>query len=79
TRDTYLKRDPAVKTMVDMGFPYADVIAVAKAIKNEGNVLSADKIYERLISGNIKRRPNASILKALDLDKVNSETLARDA
>uniref|UniRef100_A0A2C9L8L9 RING-type domain-containing protein n=1 Tax=Biomphalaria glabrata TaxID=6526 RepID=A0A2C9L8L9_BIOGL len=79
TRDTPLKRDPAVKTMVDMGFPYAEVIAVAEAIKNEGNVLSADTIYERLVSGNIKRRPNASKLKALELDKVNSETLARDA
>ncbi|KAI8745479.1 baculoviral IAP repeat-containing protein 2 isoform X1 [Biomphalaria glabrata] len=78
TKDTPLKRDPAVKTVVDMGFPYVEVIAAAEAIKNEGNILSADKIYDRLVSDNINRRPNAPKIMELKLDGVNTETLARD-
>ncbi|XP_055882173.1 baculoviral IAP repeat-containing protein 2-like [Biomphalaria glabrata] len=78
TKDTPLKRDPAVKTVVDMGFPYVEVIAAAEAIKNDGNILSADKIFDRLVSDNINRRPNAPKIMELKLDGVNTETLARD-
>jgi hypothetical protein len=55
SKDNPLKRDPAVKTIVDIGYPQAEVIDIAEAIKEEGNILSADGIYEKLVTGNIKK------------------------
>ena len=66
SKDNRLKRDPAVKTMVDIGYPQAEVIAIAESIKEDGGILSADGIYEKLVAGNIKKSSggiNASELK----------------
>ncbi|XP_055882705.1 uncharacterized protein LOC106069079 [Biomphalaria glabrata] len=77
TKDTPLKRDPAVKTVVDMGFPYAEVIAAAEKIKQSENTLSADILYEKLVSDNINRVPNASRMFDLKLAKMKSESSSR--
>ncbi|KAH9508098.1 hypothetical protein Btru_052846 [Bulinus truncatus] len=57
-----IKCDPAVRVLVDMGYPLEEVITVAE--KN-GNILSADLIYQKLTDGNIKR--NQTTTKTSDL------------
>ncbi|KAK6993419.1 baculoviral IAP repeat-containing protein 2-like isoform X1 [Biomphalaria glabrata] len=64
SKDSPLKRDPAVKTVVDMGFPLAEAITTAEAIKEDGNILSADKIYEKLVEHKVKKNPSKMIERA---------------
>ncbi|KAH9508093.1 hypothetical protein Btru_052827 [Bulinus truncatus] len=71
SKDNPLKRDPAVKTVVDMGFPIKEVIAVAENIKEDGNILSADKIYEKLMDGDIKRSQTGAKRSGMDTDGAN--------
>ncbi|KAH9504847.1 hypothetical protein Btru_062084 [Bulinus truncatus] len=73
SKDNPLKRDPAVKTVVDMGFPIKEVIAVAENIKEDGNILSADKIYEKLKEGDISRSQTPARRSGLDTDGTESE------
>uniref|UniRef100_A0A2C9KCM7 RING-type domain-containing protein n=1 Tax=Biomphalaria glabrata TaxID=6526 RepID=A0A2C9KCM7_BIOGL len=64
SKDSPLKRDPAVKTIVDMGYPLAEAITTAEAIKEDGNILSADKIYEKLVEHKVKKNPSKMIERA---------------
>ncbi|XP_055882704.1 inhibitor of apoptosis protein-like [Biomphalaria glabrata] len=64
SKDSPLKRDPAVKTVVDMGYPLAEAITTAEAIKEDGNILSADKIYEKLVEYKVKKNPSKMIERA---------------
>ncbi|KAK0044299.1 baculoviral IAP repeat-containing protein 2-like isoform X1, partial [Biomphalaria pfeifferi] len=66
SKDSPLKRDPAVKTIVDMGYPLAEVITTAEAIKEDGNILSADKIYEKLVEHKVRKNPSKMIERAAD-------------
>ncbi|CAL1529782.1 unnamed protein product [Lymnaea stagnalis] len=58
SKDTPLKRDAAVRTVVEMGFDLKDVISAAEAIKDEATILSADRIYEKLLQENRSRNAN---------------------
>uniref|UniRef100_A0A182YTQ8 Uncharacterized protein n=1 Tax=Biomphalaria glabrata TaxID=6526 RepID=A0A182YTQ8_BIOGL len=79
SKDNPLKRDPAVKTIVDMGFPIAEVIAKAEAIKDDGNILSADKIYEKLVADNVKKSSSGlNISAATSSRKVPAAVVAKD-
>ncbi|XP_055881264.1 E3 ubiquitin-protein ligase XIAP-like isoform X3 [Biomphalaria glabrata] len=79
SKDNPLKRDPAVKTIVDMGFPIAEVIAKAEAIKDDGNILSADKIYEKLVADNVKKSSSGlNITRATSNGEVPAAVVAKD-
>ncbi|KAK0044298.1 baculoviral IAP repeat-containing protein 2-like isoform X1 [Biomphalaria pfeifferi] len=79
SKDNPLKRDPAVKTIVDMGFPNAEVIAKAEAIKDDGNILSADKIYEKLVADNVKKSSSGlNISGATSSGKIPAAVVAKD-
>ncbi|KAK6993351.1 baculoviral IAP repeat-containing protein 7-B [Biomphalaria glabrata] len=42
-RHSSMKRNPAVKTLVAMGFALGDVLLIADLLKDNGNQISADK------------------------------------
>ncbi|XP_059147834.1 uncharacterized protein LOC131935458 [Physella acuta] len=47
-KENTLKRDPAVVTVVNMGFPIDDALLKAAEIKEEGSVISADTLIDKL-------------------------------
>ncbi|CAG5122108.1 unnamed protein product [Candidula unifasciata] len=48
TRSMPLKRDPAVLTVLEMGYCEKDVIEAAKYVKDTYGTLSSDKVFEKL-------------------------------
>ncbi|KAH9508051.1 hypothetical protein Btru_052708 [Bulinus truncatus] len=67
--DTPLKRDPAIKTAVTMGFTLTDVLTIADLLKENGTQLSADKVLEKLWEEG--KRSNQSTVA--DVEEMNSE------
>ncbi|XP_059157550.1 uncharacterized protein LOC131941938 isoform X2 [Physella acuta] len=65
SKDTPLARDPAVRTLVDMGFSMKDVLSVAELLKEEASILSADKLYERLVSEGKLRTTKGQVQQAV--------------
>ncbi|CAL1545883.1 unnamed protein product [Lymnaea stagnalis] len=59
TKEAPLKRDPAVKTIVDMGYLEKDVVEAALRVKAEFSIVSADAVLESLEMDG-KRKVNAS-------------------
>ncbi|XP_005104133.1 uncharacterized protein LOC101860034 [Aplysia californica] len=49
TREDPLKWDAAVLAVTEMGFQKSDAESAAKHLKNEGESLSADKLFKRLV------------------------------
>ncbi|BFZ10832.1 hypothetical protein BsWGS_13870 [Bradybaena similaris] len=48
TRNMPLKRDPAVLTVLEMGYSEQDVIEAANYVKDTYGMLSSDKVFEKL-------------------------------
>ncbi|KAH9487781.1 hypothetical protein Btru_068741 [Bulinus truncatus] len=53
-----LKRDPAVQSIVALGYLEKDVLEMTQLIQQEGNTISSDLILEKLLREN--KRPNQS-------------------
>ncbi|XP_059147837.1 uncharacterized protein LOC131935460 [Physella acuta] len=56
TRDNPLQRDPAVKTVLDLGFSMIDVLGQATLVREDSGTLSADVLLEKLVE---MKRPRA--------------------
>jgi baculoviral IAP repeat-containing protein 7/8 len=76
TKNMPLKRDPAVITVLDMGFIEKDVLEAANFVKESNGILSADKLFEKLqLDG--KQRSLKAV--AADSQSIRSTTdLSRD-
>uniref|UniRef100_A0A0B7BEB1 RING-type domain-containing protein n=1 Tax=Arion vulgaris TaxID=1028688 RepID=A0A0B7BEB1_9EUPU len=66
TKNVPLKRDPAVLTVLDIGYLEKDVIEAANFVKEKYGTLSADKVFEKLKHDKKPRTSNGA--------SVNSQT-----
>ncbi|BFZ08653.1 hypothetical protein BsWGS_11692 [Bradybaena similaris] len=60
TKNMPLKRDPAVITVLGMGYEDKDVLEAANFVKESWGILSADKLFEKLEQDGKRRRKTES-------------------